>query len=97
MFSLLNRGIIPKDVDLSPAFERGSAPFMFTKAKMFAKPPYVPISQKTMLAVTGGSKLGYIKHEQPVLDDGNQQTTFLTALGGNPLATANMQQPHQQS
>lgn len=29
MFSLLNRGIIPKDVDLSPAFERGNAPFMF--------------------------------------------------------------------
>lgn len=27
MFSLLNRGIIPRDVDLSPAFERGNAPF----------------------------------------------------------------------
>jgi hypothetical protein len=35
MFSLLNRGIIPKDVDLSPAFERGNAPFMFQRAKMF--------------------------------------------------------------
>jgi len=26
MYSLLNRGIIPKDVDLTPAFERGKAP-----------------------------------------------------------------------
>lgn len=35
MYSLLNRGIIPKDVDLSPAFERGNAPFAFNKAKIF--------------------------------------------------------------
>ena len=28
MFSLLNRGIIPRDVDLTPAFERGNAPFI---------------------------------------------------------------------
>lgn len=27
MYSLLNRGIIPRDVDLSPAFDRGKAPF----------------------------------------------------------------------
>jgi hypothetical protein len=27
MYSLLNRGIIPRDVDLTPAFERGKAPF----------------------------------------------------------------------
>ena len=27
MYSLLNRGIIPRDVDLSPAFERGKAAF----------------------------------------------------------------------
>jgi hypothetical protein len=32
MLSLLNRGIIPRDVDLSPAFERGNAPFIQTKA-----------------------------------------------------------------
>ena len=29
MFSLLNRGIIPRDVDLTPAFERGNAPFAY--------------------------------------------------------------------
>ena len=32
MFSLLNRGIIPRDVDLSPAFERNQAPFSFNRA-----------------------------------------------------------------
>jgi len=26
MISLLNRGIIPKDVDLTPAFEKGAPP-----------------------------------------------------------------------
>jgi len=26
MFNLLNRGIIPKDVDLTPAFEKKAAP-----------------------------------------------------------------------
>ena len=29
MFSLVNRGIIPRDVDLTPAFERGNAPFSY--------------------------------------------------------------------
>lgn len=38
MFSLLNRGIIPRDVDLSPAFERGSAPFAFNRANLHANP-----------------------------------------------------------
>lgn len=37
MLSLLNRGIIPRDVDLSPAFERGNAPFMHNKAQMHLK------------------------------------------------------------
>lgn len=46
MFSLLNRGIIPRDVDLSPAFERGNAPFLFQKAHLFEKPAFVPPSQK---------------------------------------------------
>jgi len=34
MFSLLNRGIIPRDVDLTPAFERGNAPFMNRRCKL---------------------------------------------------------------
>lgn len=34
MFSLLNRGVIPKDVDLTPAFERGDAPLAIGKKKI---------------------------------------------------------------
>ena len=45
MFSLLNRGIIPRDVDLSPAFERGNAPFMFSKAKIYEKLAIIPPSK----------------------------------------------------
>ena len=41
MFSLLNRGIIPRDVDLTPAFERGKAPLTFNQAQMTAKEPGV--------------------------------------------------------
>ena len=34
MYSLLNRGIIPRDVDLTPAFERGKAPFTHQQAAL---------------------------------------------------------------
>lgn len=37
MMSLLNRGIIPKGVDVTPAFERGKPPFEFGAAKIFEK------------------------------------------------------------
>mmetsp|Transcript_13056 Transcript_13056/g.20272 ORF Transcript_13056/g.20272 Transcript_13056/m.20272 type:complete len:179 (-) Transcript_13056:761-1297(-) len=43
MMSLLNKGIIPRDVDLTPAFEKGAPPVQFKsmrfhdKAEMYAK------------------------------------------------------------
>lgn len=37
MLNLLNRGIIPKGVDVTPAFERGQPPFEFTAAKIHEK------------------------------------------------------------
>jgi hypothetical protein len=37
MISLLNRGIIPRDVDLTPAFERGAPPFTLRKVKLYNK------------------------------------------------------------
>lgn len=37
MMSLLNRGIIPKGVDVTPAFERGDKPFGSTTAKIHTK------------------------------------------------------------
>ena len=37
MMSLLNRGIIPRDVDLTPAFERGAPPIAFKPADLHPK------------------------------------------------------------
>lgn len=34
---LLNKGIIPKDVDLTPAFEKGSAPMGIRGMRLFEK------------------------------------------------------------
>ena len=37
MSTLLNLGIIPKDVDLTPAFEKGSAPVTIKGMRFFEK------------------------------------------------------------
>ncbi len=37
MFNLLNRGIIPKDVDLTPAFEKGAAPVICRGIRFYDK------------------------------------------------------------
>ena len=37
MMSLLNKGIIPKDVDLTPAFEKGAPPVQFKSMKFHDK------------------------------------------------------------
>lgn len=37
MISLLNRGIIPKDVDLTPAFEKGAPPVQFKSMRFHDK------------------------------------------------------------
>jgi len=50
MFSLLNRGIIPRDVDLSPAFERNSAPFSFNKKAIHFKTPTRPPQLSKMVS-----------------------------------------------
>ena len=42
MYSLLNRGVIPKDVDLTPAFERGAAPLSTAKATITLQEPKLP-------------------------------------------------------
>jgi hypothetical protein len=42
MFSLLTRGVIPKDVDLTPAFERGNAPLQTKQAVITELPPQLP-------------------------------------------------------
>ncbi len=42
MYSLLNRGIIPRDVDLTPAFERGKAPILTKPAEITLQEPQKP-------------------------------------------------------
>lgn len=37
MFNLLNKGIIPRDVDLTPAFEKGAAPVLCRGIKFYDK------------------------------------------------------------
>lgn len=37
MFALLNRGMIPKDVDLTPAFEKGAPPVQARGIKFYDK------------------------------------------------------------
>jgi hypothetical protein len=37
MIGLLNRGIIPKDVDLTPAFEKGAPPVQFRGMRFHEK------------------------------------------------------------
>lgn len=34
MFNLVNKGVIPKDVDLTPAFERGAPSLLLKPAKI---------------------------------------------------------------
>ena len=38
MMNLVNRGMIPKDVDLTPAFARGVPSFSFRSSTLFDKP-----------------------------------------------------------
>jgi hypothetical protein len=37
MLTLLNKGIIPKDIDLTPAFEKGAPPVQFKSMKFHEK------------------------------------------------------------
>ena len=56
MFSLLNRGIIPKDVDLTPAFERGKAPFEYGQAKIEIK----ELEKINRELINGNQNQGYL-------------------------------------
>ena len=79
MFSLLNRGIIPRDVDLSPAFERNSAPFSFKKAAVHLKTPQRPPQLSKLVS----SPRATIKNsQQQIMPQPNIDTTFLTQLQG---------------
>jgi hypothetical protein len=59
MMNLVNRGVIPKDVDLTPAFERGAAPFGCRPARIYDK---IDISMKNEVQI-GGSMTHNIKYD----------------------------------
>lgn len=81
MFSLLNRGIIPRDVDLSPAFERGSAPFAFTKANISVKAVQKPKHLAAIVSSNKGRKtLPPFTGPEPGMSIGQ---TFITQLAGH--------------
>lgn len=80
MYSLLNRGIIPRDVDLSPAFERNSAPFAFNRAALHFKSPARP-PQLSKKVSSPKSSIKDLKLQQ-LMPQNNVDTTFLTQLGG---------------
>lgn len=42
MYSLQNRGVIPKDMDLTPAFIRGTAPLSSVQAPIILRYPMLP-------------------------------------------------------
>ena len=46
MMNLLNRGIIPRDVDLSPAFERGAPPFMLKQSTLYNKKEEIALAKQ---------------------------------------------------
>ncbi|CAG9318397.1 unnamed protein product [Blepharisma stoltei] len=52
MFNLINRGVIPKDVDLTPAFTRGAAPFVSKTMTVYPgnlKPQQVFVKSEEMM------------------------------------------------
>jgi len=63
MITLLNKGIIPKDVDLTPAFEKGAAPVTFKSIKFYEK------SEKNVrrdVQIGGSDQNGFKYDLQPI-------------------------------
>jgi hypothetical protein len=84
MFSLLNRGIIPRDVDLTPAFERGAKPFKHyqktIKEKPAEKPPQWRHKVDTMYK-TRGLAMSQSNPKDLRLNQGEHRDgTFLTSM-----------------
>lgn len=67
MMNLINRGMIPKDVDLTPAFSRGIPSFYYKAATMFEK---MQLGLKTdtcsSQALLTGQKIQFVASPSPV-------------------------------
>eukprot|EP00351_Strombidinopsis_sp_SopsisLIS2011_P002266 CAMPEP_0116874890 /NCGR_PEP_ID=MMETSP0463-20121206/6494_1 /TAXON_ID=181622 /ORGANISM="Strombidinopsis sp, Strain SopsisLIS2011" /LENGTH=75 /DNA_ID=CAMNT_0004519271 /DNA_START=514 /DNA_END=741 /DNA_ORIENTATION=- len=51
MINLLNKGVIPKDVDLTPAFEKGAAPVQCKSIRFYEKKEQ-HVKRETMTGAT---------------------------------------------
>ena len=65
MMGLLNKGIIPKDVDLTPAFEKGAPPVTCKAVKFYAK------EEKTIRrdVQVGGTQTHTVKYDLQAPED----------------------------
>jgi hypothetical protein len=62
--SLLNKGKIPKDVDLTPAFEKGAPPVTFKGMKIHDKKEMYAKTE----VLTGGTQANNVKYDlQPMV------------------------------
>lgn len=84
MFSLLNRGIIPKDVDLSPAFERGQAPFAYKTAQMQPKPQTKPPQLSKPVSSPVNKRQAALEQDKSKTPNAPPDSTFLTTVGLSP-------------
>ena len=93
MYSLLNRGIIPRDVDLSPAFERGKAPFTHQQSQIELKGADRPPQWKHQIVPGPANFISRYPRKRPLLQgaalpdpevipevDLHRGRTFLTAM-----------------
>ena len=71
--SLVQRGIIPKDVDLTPAFERNTPAFTFQPCLMHQMP-----GKKKAAHIKPPPPLKY-KRQRPDIQEDDGSGTFITA------------------
>lgn len=92
MINLVNRGTIPKDVDLTPAFERGAPPLLMRPAKIHLLNPAV--EAKREIAVVESFKNALKFDFQPVqkIDSSSKRRKDLPTMS-NSLVPLTEYQP----
>lgn len=91
MLSLLNRGIIPKDVDLTPAFERGAPPLM-NQTKRLAPIPEKKghYDHKKHIEMEGKRKILQSSYTGTNKIPDSRDQTFLTSMARDELDVRDM-------
>ena len=80
MMHLINKGLIPKDVDLTPAFERGAPPLSFKAARIYHKAEAEPGGPRREVQ-TGSNYSNTLKFDmQPRFQKGKQEINTVRDL-----------------